>query len=53
MSIVTEAALSAFFDLLFYKLSSTDLFKIFRQENVHANLKKWAITLRKIQSLKM
>ena len=51
MSIVVEAALSSFFDLLFYKLSSSDLLKIFRQENVDADLKKWAITLWKIRAV--
>ncbi|KAM4082342.1 hypothetical protein ACJW30_11G165700 [Castanea mollissima] len=51
MSIVAEAALSAFFDVLFNKLSSSDLLKIFRQENVNADLKKWAMKLRKIRAV--
>nr|POF09487.1 putative disease resistance rpp13-like protein 1 [Quercus suber] len=52
MSIVLEAvagaALSAFFDVLIDKLSSPDLLKIFRQESVDADLKKWKIILQEI-----
>ena len=55
MSIVGEAvagaALSAFFDGLFKQLSSSDLLKIFRQENVDADLKKWKKTLEKISEV--
>ena len=52
MSIVLDAvagaALSAFFNVLFDKLSSPDLLKIFRQENVDADLKKWKTILLEI-----
>ena len=51
MSIVWEAALSAFFDVLFDKLSSPDLLNIFRRGNVDADLKKWTIKLRKIRAV--
>ncbi|KAL4600913.1 hypothetical protein ACB092_11G234000 [Castanea dentata] len=51
MSIVLEAALSAFFDVLFDKLGSSDLLNIFRQRNVDADLKKWTITLRNIRAV--
>ncbi|KAF3954643.1 hypothetical protein CMV_020033 [Castanea mollissima] len=55
MSIVGEAlagaALSAFFDVLFDKLSSSDLLNIFRQKNVDADLKKWKKTLEKISEV--
>ncbi|XP_030967754.1 putative disease resistance RPP13-like protein 1 isoform X1 [Quercus lobata] len=53
MSIVAEvvagAALSAFFDKLFDKFSSSDLLKTFRKENFDADLKKWESMLLKIQ----
>ncbi|KAL4600934.1 hypothetical protein ACB092_11G235700 [Castanea dentata] len=55
MSIVGEAlagaALSAFFDVLLDKLSSSDLLNIFRQKNVDADLKKWKKTLEKISEV--
>ncbi|KAF3954864.1 hypothetical protein CMV_019844 [Castanea mollissima] len=55
MSIVGEAlagaALSAFFDVLFDKLSSSDLLNIFWQKNVDADLKKWKKTLEKISEV--
>ncbi|XP_050283691.1 putative disease resistance RPP13-like protein 1 isoform X4 [Quercus robur] len=55
MSIVLEAvagaALSAFFDVLIDKLSSSDLLNIFRQENVDADLKKWKTILLKISEV--
>ena len=51
MSIIGEAALSAFFEVLFDKLSSSDLLKIFKQDLVHADLKKWRTTLPKIRAV--
>ncbi|XP_030936080.1 putative disease resistance RPP13-like protein 1 [Quercus lobata] len=55
MSIVLEAvagaALSAFFDVLLDKLSSPDSLKIFRQENVDADLKKWKTILLEISEV--
>ncbi|KAL0006965.1 hypothetical protein SO802_008467 [Lithocarpus litseifolius] len=51
MSIVLEAALSAFFDVLFDNLSSPDLLKIFKQENVDADLKKWRTILPNIRAV--
>ncbi|KAM4082283.1 hypothetical protein ACJW30_11G160500 [Castanea mollissima] len=51
MSVIGEAALSAFFEVLFGKLSSSDLLKIFHQEQVHADLKKWKTMLLKIREV--
>ncbi|XP_050284610.1 putative disease resistance RPP13-like protein 1 isoform X2 [Quercus robur] len=51
MSVIGEAALSAFFEVLFDNLSSSDLLKIFQQEQVHADLKKWKTTLPKIRAV--
>ncbi|KAF3947849.1 hypothetical protein CMV_026076 [Castanea mollissima] len=51
MSIIGEAALSAFFEGLFDKLASSDLLKIFEQEKLHADLKKWRTTLLKIRAV--
>ncbi|KAF3947935.1 hypothetical protein CMV_025999 [Castanea mollissima] len=48
MSIVLEAALSAFFDVLFDKLRSSDLLNIFR---VDADLNNWEIILREIRDV--
>uniref|UniRef100_A0A2N9J6G9 NB-ARC domain-containing protein n=1 Tax=Fagus sylvatica TaxID=28930 RepID=A0A2N9J6G9_FAGSY len=45
MSIIGEVALSAFFQVLFDKLTSPDLLKIFKQEQVDADLKKWKTML--------
>uniref|UniRef100_A0A2N9HXT2 NB-ARC domain-containing protein n=1 Tax=Fagus sylvatica TaxID=28930 RepID=A0A2N9HXT2_FAGSY len=45
MSIIGEAALSAFFQVMFDKLTSPDLLKIFKQEQVDADLKKWKTML--------
>ncbi|KAF3949024.1 hypothetical protein CMV_025051 [Castanea mollissima] len=45
------AALSSFFDELFDNLSSSDLLKIFWQENVDTDLKKWKRTLLEIQAV--
>ncbi|XP_030962972.1 putative disease resistance RPP13-like protein 1 isoform X2 [Quercus lobata] len=51
MSVIVEAALSVFFEVLFDKLSSSDLLMIFKQEQVHADLKKWKTTLLKIRAV--
>ncbi|KAL0006970.1 hypothetical protein SO802_008472 [Lithocarpus litseifolius] len=55
MSIVGEAvagvALSAFFRVPFEKSSSPDLLKIFRQENVDADLNKWKKILLEISEV--
>ena len=51
MSIIGEAALSAFFEGLFDKLASSDLLKIFQQEKLHADLKNWKTTLLKIRAV--
>ena len=51
MSFIGEAALSAFFQVLFDKLASPDLLKIFKQEQVHADLKKWENTLPMIRAV--
>jgi hypothetical protein len=51
MSIIGEAALSAFFQVLFDKLASPDLLKIFKQEQVHDDLKKWENTLPMIRAV--
>jgi hypothetical protein len=51
MSIIGEVALSAFFEVLFDKLTSPDLLKIFKQEQVDADLKKWKTTLPTIRAV--
>nr|POE45952.1 putative disease resistance rpp13-like protein 1 [Quercus suber] len=51
MSIIGEAALSAFFEVLFKKLASSDLLKIIQQEQLHAELKKWKTSLLKIRAV--
>ncbi|KAL0006926.1 hypothetical protein SO802_008428 [Lithocarpus litseifolius] len=55
MSIVGEAvagaALSSFFKVLFEKLSSPVLLKIFRRENVDADLKMWKTILLEISEV--
>ena len=51
MSIIGEAALSAFFEVLFEKLTSSDVLKIFKQERLHADLKKWKTMLLKIRAV--
>ncbi|KAM3683630.1 hypothetical protein ACJW31_12G162600 [Castanea mollissima] len=48
---VAGAALSAFFDVLFDKLSSSDLLKIFSQGNVDADLNNWEAILREIRDV--
>ncbi|KAL4600826.1 hypothetical protein ACB092_11G228000 [Castanea dentata] len=51
MSVIGDAALSAFFGKLFEKLTSDDLLKFFQQEKVDADLKRWRTTLMKIRAV--
>ena len=51
MSIMGGAALSAFIEELFEKLASSDVLKIFKQERLHADLKKWKTVLLKIRAV--
>ncbi|KAM4082285.1 hypothetical protein ACJW30_11G160700 [Castanea mollissima] len=51
MSVIGDAALSAFFGKLFEKLTSDDLLKFFQQEKVGADLKRWRTTLMKIHAV--
>ncbi|KAM4080538.1 hypothetical protein ACJW30_11G024500 [Castanea mollissima] len=51
MSVIREAALSSLFGVLFDKLTSYYLLKIFQQEQVHADLNKWKIMLMKIHAV--
>ena len=51
MSIIGEAALSAFFEVLFKKLASSDLLKIIQQEQLHTEVKKWKTSLLKIRAV--
>ncbi|KAM3686004.1 hypothetical protein ACJW31_11G163800 [Castanea mollissima] len=51
MSVIGDAALSAFFGKLFEKLTSDDLLKFFQQEKVDADLKRWRTTLMKIHAV--
>ena len=51
MSVIGEVALSALFEALFDKLTSSDLLKIFQQEQVHVDLNKWKKTLLKIHAV--
>ncbi|KAF3946919.1 hypothetical protein CMV_026870 [Castanea mollissima] len=51
MSVIRDAALSAFFGKLFEKLTSDDLLKFFQQEKVDADLKRWTTTLMKIHAV--
>lgn len=51
MAFVGEAILSALFETLFFKLASSDLLKFARQEQVHAELKKWEKILLKIHAV--
>ncbi|KAL4600827.1 hypothetical protein ACB092_11G228100 [Castanea dentata] len=50
MSVIGEAALSAFFEKLFEQ-PSADLLKFFQQEKVDADLKRWRTTLMKIHAV--
>ncbi|KAF3948608.1 hypothetical protein CMV_025413 [Castanea mollissima] len=51
MSVIGDAALSAFFGKLFDNLTSADLLKFFQQEKVDADLKRWRTTLMKIHAV--
>ena len=51
MSVIGDAALSAFFGKLFDNLTSDDLLKFFQQEKVDADLKRWRTTLMKIHAV--
>ena len=51
MSVIGEVALSALFEALFDKLTSSDLLKIFQREQVHVDLNKWKKTLLKIHAV--
>ncbi|KAF3963369.1 hypothetical protein CMV_012227 [Castanea mollissima] len=51
MSVIGEAALSSLFGVLFDRLASSDLLKIFQQEQVHADLNNWKKTLLKINAV--
>ena len=51
MSVIGEVALSALFEALVNKLTSSDLLKIFQQEQVHVDLNKWKKTLSKIHAV--
>uniref|UniRef100_A0A7N2LBT0 Disease resistance RPP13-like protein 1 n=2 Tax=Quercus lobata TaxID=97700 RepID=A0A7N2LBT0_QUELO len=51
MSVIGEAALSAFFGKLFDNLTSYDLLKFFQEEKVDADLKRWRTTLMKIHAV--
>ena len=48
MSVIGEIALSALLEALFDRLASSDLLKIFQQEQVHVDLNEWKKTLLKI-----
>ncbi|XP_050281702.1 putative disease resistance RPP13-like protein 1 [Quercus robur] len=51
MSVIGDAALSAFFGKLFDNLTSYDLLKFFQEEKVDADLKRWRTTLMKIHAV--
>ena len=51
MAFVGEAFLSAFIGTLFDKLASSELLKFARQEQVHAEIKKWERMLLKIYAV--
>ncbi|KAF3942690.1 hypothetical protein CMV_030677 [Castanea mollissima] len=51
MSVIGEAALSSLFGVLFDRLASSDLLKIFQQEQVHADLNNWKKMLLKINAV--
>ncbi|XP_048227732.1 putative disease resistance RPP13-like protein 1 [Ricinus communis] len=51
MSIIGEAVLSAFLQVLFDKLASPELLKFARQEQVYADIKKWEKILLKIHAV--
>ena len=51
MSVIAEVALSALFEALVNKITSSDLLKIFQQEQVHVDLNKWKKRLLKIHAV--
>ncbi|XP_023890288.2 putative disease resistance RPP13-like protein 1 [Quercus suber] len=51
MSVIGELALSALFQVLFNKITSPDLSKIFHKEKVDADMKMWKGTLQKIHAV--
>ena len=51
MSVIGEVALSVLFEALVNKITSSDLLKIFQQEQVHVDLNKWKKTLSKIHAV--
>ena len=51
MSVIGELALSALFQVLFNKITSPDLSKIFHKEKVDADIKMWKRTLLKIHAV--
>ena len=51
MAFVGEAFLSAFIGTLFDKLASSELLKFARQEQIHAEIKKWERMLLKIYAV--
>ena len=51
MSVIGEAALSALFEVLFDKLTSSDLLNIFKEERVDADFQKWKRMLLKIHAV--
>ena len=51
MSLIGELALSALFQVLFNKIASPDLSKIFHKEKVDADIKMWNRTLLKIHAV--
>ena len=51
MSVIGEAALSGFFQVLFSKLTSPELLEFLNQDQVQADLMKWKIMLLKIHAV--
>ena len=51
MSVLGEAALSGFFQVLFSKLTSPELLEFLNQDQVQADLMKWKIMLLKIRAV--
>ncbi|OAY57569.1 putative disease resistance RPP13-like protein 1 [Manihot esculenta] len=51
MSVIGEAALSAFMQVLFQKLASPDLLNFARQKPVHSEIKKWEKILLEIRAV--
>ena len=51
MSVIGEAALSGFFQMLFSKLTPPELLEFLNQDQVQADLMKWKIMLLKIRAV--